>query len=142
MLQQELEALKEEVKVLEEGLNGEANTSLHSVEKNSMQVDESEEKLKRREATVNGGITNGLVNGTGGGIGRTDEVEELKKEIEGLKKKLGEMEVKAARKTHDVSFFLFSFSSGFCSWFLSSLSCVEHVLTMPLSYCLAQQGDQ
>ncbi|KAJ3983192.1 hypothetical protein F5890DRAFT_1524709 [Lentinula detonsa] len=94
MLLREMEALKEEVKVLEEGL--------------SVLEDEEEGKAKRREAMVNGSSPDGnpVLNGVksiGANVGSGHEVEESKKEIEALKKKLGEMEIKAARKTHDLN---------------------------------------
>ncbi|KAJ3859230.1 hypothetical protein EV359DRAFT_68339 [Lentinula novae-zelandiae] len=92
MLIREMEGLKEEVKVLEEGL--------------SVLEDEEEGKAKRREAMVNGSSKDGnpVVNSMKSGVNVSgDEVEELKKEIEVLKKKLGEMEIKAARKTHDLN---------------------------------------
>ncbi|KAJ3821508.1 hypothetical protein F5880DRAFT_1485975 [Lentinula raphanica] len=94
MLLREMEGLKEEVKVLEEGL--------------SVLEDEEEGKAKRREAMVNGSSKDGnpLVNGVkslSANVVNGDEVEELKREVDALKKKLGEMEIKAARKTHDLN---------------------------------------
>ncbi|KAJ4490940.1 hypothetical protein J3R30DRAFT_3278235 [Lentinula aciculospora] len=94
MLLREMDGLKEEVKVLEEGL--------------SVLEDEEEGKAKRREAMVNGSSKDGhpMVNGVKSveaSSSSGDEVEELKKEIEVLKKKLGEMDIKAARKAHDLN---------------------------------------
>lgn len=113
MLQEELEALRDEIKVLEDGLNvsvGDFDDG-RSLEEKEEDVKVKSQRQRRETAVINGfgsgshqiTLVNGSADKHGAGTG-AEEVEELRKEIETLKKKISEMEVKAARKTHDVGF--------------------------------------
>lgn len=116
MLQEELEALRDEIKVLEDGLNFSVGgiDDGRSLKEKEEDVKVKSQRQRRETAVVNGSGSGSLqvtlVNGTADKHGAgtinpgAEEVEELRKEIETLKKKISEMEVKAARKTHDVSF--------------------------------------